>query len=68
MTMHAEPGHVTTTDGARRRCRSSSSGSWLPGPPGGVFVANAVTRHPLTSLMRSCAPRCGRSLADDHAG
>ena len=47
---------------ARRRCRSSRSASWRPGPPGAVLVANAVSRCPSTSVSRSCAPGCGRSL------
>jgi hypothetical protein len=46
---------------ARLRCRSSRSGSC----PRLVFVANAVSRLPFTSVNRSWAPGCGRSGADD---
>ena len=43
---------------ARRRCRSSRSGSC----PREVLVANAVNRSPSRSVNRNCAPGCGRSL------
>lgn len=48
---------------ARRRWRSSRSGSW----PRAVLVTNAVKRSPSRSVNRSCAPGCGRSFfTHDH--
>ena len=47
---------------AWRRWRSSRSASWRPGPPRAVLVRNPVTRRPSASVIRSCAPGCGRSL------
>jgi hypothetical protein len=46
---------------ARRRCRSSRSGSC----PRAVLVANAVSRSPSVSVNRSCAPGWGRFFAHD---
>jgi len=42
---------------ARRRCCTSRSASRPPA----TLVANTVMRQPSLSVMRSCAPGCGRS-------
>jgi hypothetical protein len=44
---------IRSSQRARRRWRSSRSGSWVAGPPLLVLVANAVTRCPSTSVIRS---------------
>jgi hypothetical protein len=49
---------IRSSQRTRRRCRSSRSASC----PRRVLVAKAVSRCPSASVMRSCAPGCGRSL------
>ena len=56
------PARMRSSTRASRRYRSSRSASWRPGPPRVVLVRNPVMRMPLESVVRSCAPGCGRSL------
>jgi len=44
---------IRSSHRARRRCRSSRSASWVPGPSAFVPVANAVILIPSTSVI-SC--------------
>ena len=58
---------IRSSQRARRRWRISRSGSWVPGPPVGVLVANAVMRWPSTSGDGQLRAGVGAFFADDHA-